>query len=72
MRFIVRLLISALSLGLAAYLVPGFRVNGFLTLLIAAFLLGLVNAVVKPVLIVLTFPITLITLGFSQVVRPGQ
>ncbi len=61
--FLARLLISALSLGVAAYLVPGISVDGVLTLLIAAFLMGIVNAVVRPILIVLTLPITILTLG---------
>lgn len=63
MNFITHLLISALSLGLASYIVPGIHVQSFLTLLIAAFLLGIINAVVRPVLIILTLPITLLTLG---------
>lgn len=68
MGFLVRLIISALSLGLAARIVPGIRVNGVMTLLIAAFLLGLVNAVVKPILLILTFPITIVTLGLFVIV----
>lgn len=68
MSFLVRLLISALALGLAAYLIPGFRVDGIFTLVIAAFVLGLVNAVVKPVLVLLTLPITVITLGLFLIV----
>jgi putative membrane protein len=63
MGFIVRLIISALSLGLAAYIVPGMYVDGILTLLIAAFLLGIVNAVLRPVLVILTLPVTILTLG---------
>ncbi len=63
MKFITRLLISALSLGVAAYLLPGIYVDSILTLLIAAFLLGIVNAVVRPILVILTLPITILTLG---------
>jgi putative membrane protein len=73
MGFLGRLIISALGLGLAAYLVPGIRVDGLLTLLIAAFLLGIVNAIIKPILILLTFPITLVTLGlFLIVINAGM
>jgi putative membrane protein len=61
--FITRLLISALSLGVAAYIVPGIHVDGVLALLIAAFVLGIVNAIVRPVLVILTLPITIVTLG---------
>ena len=63
MGFIIRLCISALSLGLAAYLIPGIHVQGWTTLFLAAFLLGLVNAIVKPILVLLTLPITVVTLG---------
>lgn len=63
MRFLIRLVISALSLGLAAYTVPGIHVDGALTLVVAAFLMGLVNAFVRPLLIILTLPITILTLG---------
>ncbi len=63
MTFLVRLCISAISLGLAAHLIPGIYVRDWTTLFLAAFLLGLVNAVVKPVLVLLTLPITLVTMG---------
>lgn len=63
MKFISKLLISALSIGVASYLVPGIHVDGFLTLIIAAFLFGILNAVIRPILVVLTLPITIVTLG---------
>ena len=63
MNFIARLLISALSLGLAAYIVPGIHVDNLLTLLIAAFLLGIVNAIIRPILFILTLPVTILSLG---------
>jgi len=61
--FIVRLLVVAFGLWLAAELVPGIQVTGVWTLLGAALLLGIVNAVVRPVLVILTLPITVLTLG---------
>jgi putative membrane protein len=61
--FILRLLISALGLWLAAQFVPGVAYDSLLTLLLAALLLGIANAIVRPILIILTLPITLITLG---------
>lgn len=61
--FLLRLLISALGLWLASAIVPGVYVASVGTLLIAALLLGIVNAVVRPVLIILTLPITILTLG---------
>lgn len=61
--FLVRTGISALGLWIAAALIPSIQFVGTGTLLLAALLLGLVNAVVRPLFIVLTFPITLVTLG---------
>ncbi|HEU4677173.1 MAG TPA: phage holin family protein [Candidatus Paceibacterota bacterium] len=63
MRFLARLIITALSLVLVTYVVPGFEVSGFYPALIAALVLGILNAIVRPVLIVLTLPITILTLG---------
>ncbi len=68
MGFIIRLIITALSLGLAAYLIPGVHVSGWGSMFIAAFLLGIVNAIIKPILVLLTFPITLVTLGLFLLV----
>lgn len=66
--FLLRALISALGLWLAAAIVPGLHVAGFGTLVIASLLLGVVNAVVRPVLFILTLPITVITLGLFLLV----
>jgi putative membrane protein len=68
MPILARFIVVALSLWLAAYLIPGFRVDGWMTLGLASLLFGVVNAVVKPVLVLLTFPITLLTLGLFLVV----
>lgn len=59
----MRALITALGLWVAARLVPGFRIEGVATFLLAALLLGVVNAVVRPLLILLTLPLTILTLG---------
>ena len=61
--FIIRLLVVALGLWLASELVPGIAVHGVGTVLGAALLLGIVNAVVRPLLVILTLPITVLTLG---------
>lgn len=66
--FLVRLLIGAFGLWVASKLVPGMRIEGGATLLLAALLLGLANAVVRPVIVLLTLPITLLTLGFFLLV----
>src|SRR4030066_192156 len=65
---ILRLLVVALGLWLAAELVPGIEVKGTATLLGAALLLGLVNAVARPLLILLTLPFTILTLGLFLLV----
>jgi putative membrane protein len=67
-RFIFRILIAAAGLWLAARIVPGVTADGWTTLLIAGFLLGVVNAIVRPVITVLTFPLTLLTLGLFLLV----
>ena len=63
MAFLFRLLVGMLSLGLAARIIPGIYVDGWVTLLLASLLLSIVNAVVKPVFVILTFPVTVLTLG---------
>jgi putative membrane protein len=63
MGFILRALITAAGLWLATQWVPGVHVDTPTTLLIAAVLLGVVNAIVKPVLFILTLPVTILTLG---------
>ena len=64
MRFLARLLLNALAIGVAAWLVPGVQLAGPGPAVIAGILLGLVNALVRPILILLTLPFTLLTLGF--------
>jgi putative membrane protein len=66
--FILRLLVVALGLWLASALVPGIAVRGLGTLLGAALLLGFVNAVVRPLLVILTLPITVLSLGLFLLV----
>ncbi len=66
--FLTRLLIVALALWLASEWVPGIEIKGVWTLLGAALLLGLVNAIVRPLLVLLTLPFTLVTLGLFLLV----
>lgn len=66
--FLLRTLIVALGLWLASELVPGIVIQGVWTLLGAALLLGIVNAVVRPLLVLLTLPITVVTLGLFLLV----
>ena len=67
-KFVVRAVFAALGLWIASEIVPGVNVNTTTTLIIAAVLLGVVNAFVRPVVVILTFPITLITLGLFLLV----
>ena len=66
--FIVRALIAALGLWLATEWVSGIHVSTPTTLILAAVLLGVVNAIVRPVTVILTFPLTLVTLGLFLLV----
>ena len=64
MRFLFRLLINVVAILVIAYIVPGLiRVDGFLAALIAAILLGIVNTIIRPILVILTFPLTLLSFG---------
>src|SRR5437867_9556209 len=69
--FLYRLVITALGLWAASAIVPGVGFRSWPTLLIAALLLGIVNAVVRPILLFLTFPITILTLGLFILVVNG-
>lgn len=68
MHLILRWIINALALLAVAYLVPGIEVSGIYIALIVALVLGFINAVIRPVLFVLTLPITIITLGLFSLV----
>ncbi|MEQ8474150.1 MAG: phage holin family protein [Marinoscillum sp.] len=68
MNFIIRLLLSALAVIIASYLLPGVYVEGFLAAVIIALVLALLNMVVRPILIVLTIPLTVFTLGLFLLV----
>jgi putative membrane protein len=70
-RFVFRVLFAAVGLYLATRFVPGISADGWVTLLIAGLLLGIVNAVVKPIVVILTFPITILTLGLFLLVVNG-
>jgi putative membrane protein len=63
MKLLLTWLLAACALLLVAYLYPGVQVNSFTSALIAALVIGLFNMVLRPVLVVLTLPVTLITLG---------
>jgi putative membrane protein len=66
--FVIRALLAALGLWLASEIVPGVVFTNLGSLAAAAILLGLVNAVVRPVLVILTLPLTIVTLGLFLIV----
>ena len=70
-RFLTHWLIIAIALAVAAWLLPGVRISSWPALLIGALVLGFVNAVVRPFMVFLTLPITLITLGLFYLVVNG-
>ena len=63
MKLILRWLLLAAALLLVAYLYPGVTVTSFTAAMIAALVLGLLNTIVRPLLVMLTLPVTLLTLG---------
>lgn len=67
-RFLIHLLLSALLVMIAAYIIPGIQVDGFFAALVTAVVIGIINAVLKPILVVVTLPINVLTLGLFSVV----
>ena len=66
--FLIRAVVVAIGLWLASKIVPGIAFNSTQTLIAAALLLGIVNAFVRPIIVILTLPITLLTLGLFLLV----
>ena len=70
-RFILRALVAAIGFWVAAHIVPGVHVTGWKTILAAGLVLGVVNAFVRPIVTLLTLPVTIITLGLFLLVING-
>lgn len=68
MNLVIRWLLNAVALALTAWVVPGITVTGAVALIVAALVIGLLNALVKPILVVLTLPLTILTLGLFLLV----
>ena len=68
MNFIVKLLLGAVSVLIGAYILPGVHVENFWVALVVAGVLALLNAVLKPILVFLTIPLTILTLGLFLLV----
>ncbi len=65
MKFLVNTLISAIAIGITAFLIPGIEVGGLWEAIVVAVVMSLLNRFVKPVLTLLTLPLTFLTLGLS-------
>ncbi|EKD90565.1 MAG: hypothetical protein ACD_30C00112G0006 [uncultured bacterium] len=63
MNLLIALLLNAAALIITAYIVPGFRVDSFATAILAAIILGVINTFIKPILLLLTLPLNILTLG---------
>ena len=63
MHLLIRVLINAVALMCVAYIVPGVHVSSFVSAIIVALVLGVVNAIIKPILVILSLPIEILTLG---------
>ena len=70
-RFLAHWVLTALALWVTAWILPGVTVRSFGALAVGAVVLGFVNAVIRPVLVVLTLPITVVTLGIFYLVVNG-
>jgi putative membrane protein len=70
-RFLVHWLVIALALWVTTWILPGVNVSSYTALAIASVVLGLVNALVRPVLTILTLPITVLTLGLFYLLVNG-
>ena len=68
MGFLINWMVSGLAIVIAAYLLPGIKLSGFFAALVTALVLGLINAVIKPALLLLTLPINILTLGLFTLV----
>lgn len=68
MNLLIEWLITTLAIAITAYLLPGVVVAGFVAAVVAALVLGIVNVILKPLLVILTLPINIMTLGLFTLV----
>ena len=68
MNLLVKILLSSVAVVIASYLLPGVAVDSFMTAIIIAVILSLLNVTVKPILIIFTIPLTVFTLGLFLIV----
>ena len=71
LKFIVRWLTTAVGIGAAAYLLPGIEVDGPRAAVLGALVLGLINVTLRPIVLLLTLPLTVLSLGFFALIVNG-
>lgn len=71
MGLIVRILINSLAVAITAYILPNVQIDSFLTAILVAIVLGVINAFIKPLVKILTLPINILTLGILGVIING-
>ena len=68
MSFLIKMIVTTFAVVIGSYFLPGVAVADFLTAIIVAFVLGILNALLKPILVILTIPVTVLTLGLFLLV----
>lgn len=68
MKILLHWLIATIAIAITAYILPGAHIDSVTAALVAAVILGAINAVIRPILIILTLPITIVTLGLFALV----
>lgn len=71
MELLAYLLVNTFAIGVASYLLPGVYVESLLTAVVLAIVLGIINTFLKPILVLLTLPITVVTLGIFLLILNG-
>ena len=71
MKPLLKLLISSLTIIIAAYFIPGVKIAGYWTAILVALVMGVVNAIIKPVLMFFTLPLNILTLGLFTFIING-
>lgn len=70
MNILINWLVSAVAIIISSYIIPGVHVADFLTALLVAVVLGIINAIIKPIILLFTLPINIMTLGiFSFIIN---
>lgn len=68
MKLLTKWLVSAVAIAITAYLLPGVTVSGLVPVLVLAIVLGIINAFIKPILSIITFPLSVVTLGIFSLI----